>query len=99
LILPVLHQDTSLTTPFAFSLGNLDSETVYDVRVRAVNKFGQSRFSETHSFYLKTDRVARTETGTRLLQTEDKDVTSGGGLAVMDMLVMCVLQIVIVRCS
>ena len=60
--------------------------------------FGQSRFSDTHSFYVKTGGVARTESLPRLLQTEAKDVSSGGGLTVMDMIVMCVIQIVIVRC-
>jgi hypothetical protein len=48
---------------------------------------------------VKTDGVARTTPGTRLLQTEDKDVSSGGGLNVMDMIVMFVIQLVIVMCS
>ena len=95
LILPVLHTDTSLISTFAFSLGDLSCETFYDVRVRAVNRFGQSHFSQTFRFYVKTENsmgnVARS------LQSEAKDWSSGGGRTFIDNVVIIMIIIIMGR--
>ena len=53
-IIPVEVPNTSLTSFSSYTLKNLDNETVYDVRVKAVNKFGMSTFSKVFNFYVKT---------------------------------------------
>ena len=35
---------------------NLEKESVYDVRVRAMNKFGMSNYSKVFNLYVKTAR-------------------------------------------
>ena len=95
LILPVLHQDTSLTTTFAFSLGDLSCETFNDVRVRAVNRFGQSHFSKTFRFYVKTENS--TGNVARSLQTEDKDGSSGGRRTLICSAVIIVIMLTMGR--
>ena len=49
-----LYVKTSLTTFSSYILKNLDNETVYDVRVKALNSFGSSQFSKVFNFYVKT---------------------------------------------
>ena len=57
-IIPVEVPNTSLTSFSSYKLKNLDNETVYDVRVRAVNKFGMSKFSKVFNFYVKTSVIS-----------------------------------------
>ena len=53
-IIPVEVPNTSLTSFSSYILKNLDNETVYDVRVKALNSFGSSQFSKVFNFYVKT---------------------------------------------
>ena len=53
-IIPVEVPNASLTTFSSYILKNLDNETVYDVRVKAMNVFGMSTFSKVFNFYVKT---------------------------------------------
>jgi len=57
-VIPVEISKTSLTSFSSYNLKNLDNETVYDVRVRAVNKFGMSKFSKVFNFYVKTSVIS-----------------------------------------
>ena len=95
LILSVLHQDISLTTTFSFSLGVLACETFYDVRVRAVNRFGHSHFSQTFRFYVKTENS--TGNVARSLQTEDKEGSSEGRRTLIDSAVIILIIIIMGR--
>ena len=52
-IIPVEVPNTSLTSFSSYTLKNLDNETVYDVRVKALNGFGSSKFSKVFNFYVK----------------------------------------------
>jgi len=51
-IIPVDHPINALTAFSSYTLRSLDNETVYDVRVKAVNKYGMSEFSKVFSFYV-----------------------------------------------
>ena len=37
-------------------LRNLENESVYDVRVQAINRLGSSNYSKVFNFYVKTTR-------------------------------------------
>ena len=59
-IIPVEVPNTSLTSFSSYTLKNLDNETVYDVRVKAMNAFGMSKFSKVFNFYVKTSGLSKT---------------------------------------
>ena len=61
---------------FRFLAKDLTCDTFHNVRVRAINRFGQSRFSHTYTFVIKTENS--TVNAARSLQTEAKDVNSAG---------------------
>ena len=75
-------------------MGVLACQTFY-VRVRAVNRFGHSHFSQTFRFDVKTENskgnVARS------LQTEAMDGSSGGGRTFIDNAVIITIIIIMGR--
>lgn len=78
-VMPVAAPDPRLTTTASYTLRELDNESVYDVRVRAINKFGMSNFSKVFNFYVKTALSAAEApeepdfASPRFLQTETKE--------------------------
>ena len=58
-IIPVEVPNASLTSFSSYTLKNLDNETVYDVRVKAMNAFGMSKFSKVFNFYVKTSGLSK----------------------------------------
>jgi len=80
-IIPVEVPTTSLTTFSSYILKNLDNETVYDVRVKALNSFGSSQFSKVFNFYVKTSVVSDSHVvAPQSLLTVTKEVESGSSI-------------------
>jgi len=71
-ILPVSKPKLALTTAASYTLRELEKESVYDVKVQAVNRFGMSSFSRVFNFYVKTAvEAVEPEVGSpRFLQTD-----------------------------
>lgn len=69
---PPAHQ---LTSSGSHTLRNLEKESVYDVRVRAMNKFGMSNYSKVFNLYVKTAPAAPDFASPRFLQTDTKEGT------------------------
>jgi len=71
-ILPVSKPKLDLTAAASYTLRKLEKESVYDVKVRAVNRFGMSHFSRVFNFYVKTAaEPVEPEVGSpRFLQTD-----------------------------
>jgi len=71
-VLPVLEPNPALTSGASYTLMDLEKESVYDVKVQAVNRFGMSRFSRVFNFYVKTAvEPVEPEVGSpRFLQTD-----------------------------
>lgn len=62
----------SLTSSCSHILRNLENESVYDVRVLATNRLGNSNFSKVFNFYVKTTPAVTDFASPRFLQTETK---------------------------
>ena len=48
-----------------FFLRNLENESVYDVRVEAINRLGSSNYSKVFNFYVKTTRKCNLTTASK----------------------------------
>ena len=44
---------------------NLENESVYDVRVQAINRLGSSNYSKVFNFYVKTTRKCNLTTASK----------------------------------
>ena len=106
-IIPVEVPNASLTTFSSYILKNLDNETVYDVRVKAMNVFGMSTFSKVFNFYVKTSGDSQrlkcvrksscpdsdsSDVAPQSLLTDAKDVSSGSSTISLSIPVILVLM-------
>jgi len=91
-IIPVEVPNASLTSFSSYILKNLDNETVYDVRVKAMNAFGMSKFSKVFNFYVKTSAGSdSSDVAPQSLLTDAKEVSSGSSTISLFLPVMCVI--------
>merc|ERR1712126_412851 len=76
--LTVTTPQSHLTTTSIYTLRDMDNQSVYDVKVRASNKYGMSEFSPVFNFYVKTavGDAHKDFASPRFLQKEPKEVAS-----------------------
>jgi len=88
----------SLTSSCSHTLRNLENESVYDVRVEAINRLGSSNYSKVFNFYVKTTPAVTDFASPRFLQTETKKKKkelisaakeSSSGAALLLLLALC----------
>jgi len=97
-IIPVEVPNTSLTSFSSYILKNLDNETVYDVRVKALNSFGSSQFSKVFNFYVKTSAGSvSSEVSPQSLLTDSKEVNSCSRTSCCSTLVISVILLLLAR--